>query len=75
MSSCDRRQDLPSDITPVEHVLADDAPIMLDEEGARQAFGAQVHPMPWRAHPNRFIPKAGSFRLERRMSQGEDRHP
>lgn len=36
----DLAQDLPSDITPIEHVLADDAPIMLDEEGARKALGA-----------------------------------
>ena len=36
----DLAQDLPADITPVEHVLADDAPIMLDEQGARSALGA-----------------------------------
>ena len=34
-------QDLPGDITPVEHVLGDDAPISLDKEGARAACGAE----------------------------------
>ena len=32
-------EDLPGDITPVDHVL-DDAPIMLDEQAARTALGA-----------------------------------
>lgn len=36
----DLAQDLPGDITPVEHVLGDDAPISLDKEGARAALGA-----------------------------------
>eukprot|EP00931_Biecheleriopsis_adriatica_P087319 TRINITY_DN61811_c0_g1_i1.p1 TRINITY_DN61811_c0_g1~~TRINITY_DN61811_c0_g1_i1.p1 ORF type:complete len:805 (+),score=178.21 TRINITY_DN61811_c0_g1_i1:25-2415(+) len=35
----DLAQDLPSDVTPVEHVLGDGAPAMLDEQGARQALG------------------------------------
>jgi len=36
----DLAQDLPSDQTPVEYVLGDGAPIMLDAEGARKALGA-----------------------------------
>ncbi|CAE6971845.1 ABCF1 [Symbiodinium natans] len=36
----DLAQDLPGDMTPVEHVLGDDAPISLDMEGARAALGA-----------------------------------
>ncbi|CAE7399792.1 CPK2 [Symbiodinium sp. CCMP2456] len=39
-SSFKKDQDLPGDITPVEHVLGDDAPISLDKEGARAALGA-----------------------------------
>jgi len=36
----DLAQDLPGDITPVEHVLGEDAPVYLDVEGARAALGA-----------------------------------
>ena len=36
-------QDLPADMTPVEHVLSGDAPVMLDKEGARMARGPQAH--------------------------------
>lgn len=36
----DLAQDLPSDITPIDHVLADDAPYTLDVQGARTALGA-----------------------------------
>jgi len=36
----DLAQDLPADKSPVEYVLGDGAPIMLDVEGARKALGA-----------------------------------
>lgn len=36
----DLAQDLPMDKTPVEYVLGDGAPIMLDTQGARAALGA-----------------------------------
>lgn len=38
--SQDLAQDLPQDKTPVEYVLSGDAPISLDEQGARRALGA-----------------------------------